>query len=317
MARVSVIIPTYNCEREIGEALRSVHAQTYSDWEVVVGDDASTDRTVEIAADFGDRVTVIRSDRNRGPAGARNVAVDAARGELLAFLDADDHWLPEYLSEQVALFDRSVAPGARVGIVASDALLLGPDGFSASSWHDALPFPEPLTLAKLLVANPIFLGGAMVPRAAIEHAGTFSADCFGTEDYDLWVRLLELGYRAVPNPTALAVYRLRRESVSADAARAARNKQTLYRRALERGRLGRRERRIARRELRVQRLVEEIAEIREQRRHLGHAPYGRLIRAAPRLVAVATENPQRWVRVARRLPPGRGPLVRERDAVLR
>jgi teichuronic acid biosynthesis glycosyltransferase TuaG len=320
MPRVSVIIPAYNSEAVLPEALRSVEAQTMADWEVVVGDDASTDGTAAVAEGFDERVRVVGSDRNRGPAAARNTAIEAARGELLAFLDADDCWLPEYLAEQVAAYERGERERPGVGIVACDALIRGPDGFAPGTYRDRVPFPDPLTLAKLLVANPIFVS-ALVPRAAVEEAGGFSPECLGTEDLDLWIRLLELGYRAVANPGAWAVYRVAENSVSGDVARMARNMQTVYRRALARGRLGRRERRIARRELRLQRLVEELAEIRERRASKGHLPLGRSLRAAPRAIAVAAGNPQRLARVAGRARHGNGRfwdrLMPERDTVLR
>lgn len=312
MPRVSVIIPAYNCEADLPEALRSVEAQTRSDWEVVVGDDGSTDGTASVAEGFGARIRVVRSERNFGPAHARNIAIEAARGELLAFLDADDRWLPEYLTEQVALFDRAASGKGGVAVVACDAIVVGVDGSAEGTYRDRVPFPEPLTLAKLLVANPIFIS-ALTPRAVVEEAGAFSTECFGTEDHDLWIRILELGYRVVPNPKPLAVYRVGGGSVSADLASMARNTQVVYRRALGRGRLTRREARIARRELRLHRLVEEFAEIERGRAGSERVRPGVLVRAGARAIGVAAENPQRWAPVMRRLISGDGGL-RERLA---
>ena len=316
--RVSVIIPAYNSAGVLDEALRSVVEQTSDDWEVVVGDDASTDATEAVAREFGERVRVVRNERNLGPSAARNLAVEAAHGELLAFLDADDRWLPGYLAEQVAVYDRAASEGNDVGIVSCDALLEGTDGPIEGTYGDRVPYPETLTLAQLLVDNPIFVS-ALVPRAAFEEAGGFSTECFGTEDRDLWIRLLELGYRAVFNPKPLAVYRLDEGSVSADTASMARNMQTVYRRALERGRLSGRERRVARRELRLLQLIEEVVEIEQQRASSGRLPLGKVLRAAPRAAVVAVTNPQRWGRVAGRLLRGRGGvqerLMPERGAV--
>src|SRR4051794_5959509 len=117
MPRVSVIIPAFNAERYLADALRSVRTQTYADWEVVVGDDGSTDRTVEIAAGFGERVKIVGAEKNAGPAAARNRAVAQASGELLALLDADDLWLPEFLEHQVTLFDETQGRYGDVGLV--------------------------------------------------------------------------------------------------------------------------------------------------------------------------------------------------------
>src|SRR5437667_12904384 len=105
MPRVSVIIPAFNAETYIAEALRSVAGQTYDDWDVVIADDRSTDKTVEIAKGFGERVKVVEHHENAGPATARNTAVAHSDGELLAFLDADDYWLPDFLEQQVGRFD--------------------------------------------------------------------------------------------------------------------------------------------------------------------------------------------------------------------
>jgi glycosyltransferase involved in cell wall biosynthesis len=104
MAKVSVIIPVYNGAATIGRALASAFAQTFTDFEIVVTDDGSTDDTPATLAGYGDRIRVIRQ-RNRGLAGARNAAVLASSGEYLAFLDDDDEWMPEMLARCVSLLD--------------------------------------------------------------------------------------------------------------------------------------------------------------------------------------------------------------------
>jgi glycosyltransferase involved in cell wall biosynthesis len=101
---VSVIVPVYNGERFLREAIESILAQTYSPIEVIVVDDGSTDDTAEIARSFGDRVRCIRQ-ANAGPAVARNNGLAAATGEFVAFLDADDTWTSEKLARQLACFD--------------------------------------------------------------------------------------------------------------------------------------------------------------------------------------------------------------------
>src|SRR5436189_6421222 len=115
MPRVSVIMAAYNAQQYITEALRSVVAQTYDDWEVVVCDDGSTDDTFELASAFDARVRIVQHAKNAGLAAARNSAVRHSQGELLALLDADDYWLPSYLEHQTALFDTESRHG-QVGI---------------------------------------------------------------------------------------------------------------------------------------------------------------------------------------------------------
>jgi glycosyltransferase involved in cell wall biosynthesis len=111
MPTVSVVIPAYNAEAYLREALDSVFAQTRPPDEVVVVDDGSTDRTSEVAASYGDRVRLLRQP-NRGEAAARNAGVLAARGALIAFLDADDTWLPRYLESQLRVYVLSLVRGS-------------------------------------------------------------------------------------------------------------------------------------------------------------------------------------------------------------
>src|SRR5215212_10925703 len=101
MPLVSVIIPAYNAGRTITAAVGSVLAQTFRDYEIVVADDGSTDDTGQCVARFGERVTYLRQD-NAGPASARNLALRHATGKYVAFLDADDVWLPRKLERQIA-----------------------------------------------------------------------------------------------------------------------------------------------------------------------------------------------------------------------
>jgi glycosyltransferase involved in cell wall biosynthesis len=104
---ISCVIPAYNCERYLGEAVDSVLAQTYRPLEIHVVDDGSTDGTAQVAAGYGTKISYLRQ-KNRGPAAARNAGVSVADGEFVAFLDADDRWHPEKLERQMGrLAERS------------------------------------------------------------------------------------------------------------------------------------------------------------------------------------------------------------------
>jgi cellulose synthase/poly-beta-1,6-N-acetylglucosamine synthase-like glycosyltransferase len=292
MPRVSVIIPAFNAAAHLAETLQSVCEQTYDDWEVAVVDDASTDATIEIARQFGKKFKTVASPRNEGPAAARNLGIVQSTGELLAFLDADDYWLPTYLEQQVGLFDGSRQHGGDgVGIVACNARVLGPEGFLPGTYSDYIGSPEGLTVSRLLVSNPIFVS-ALSPREVVEEVGGFCPDITGTEDHDLWLRILELGFRVVINRSPLAVYRVSSDSISADTASMARAAQTVYGRALERANLTQTERRIARRELRRQRAVEKVASI-------DGISYVEVIRSLPLVALVALEHPKQWPSYAR------------------
>jgi glycosyltransferase involved in cell wall biosynthesis len=115
--RVSVVITTFNQAAYIGDTIRSALQQSFTDLEIVVVDDGSVDDTPEVVAQFGRDVRYIRQE-NRGVAGARNRAVEATRGELVAFLDSDDLWEPGKLARQVECHDRF--PGA--ALIAGDVL---------------------------------------------------------------------------------------------------------------------------------------------------------------------------------------------------
>jgi glycosyltransferase involved in cell wall biosynthesis len=306
--RVSIIVPAYNAELFLPETLGSVEAQTYASWEAVIADDASTDGTVKAAEAFGERFKVLRGDVNAGPASARNRAIREAGGELLAFLDADDLWLPEYLDRLVCLYDESRDRGENVGIVTCDARILEPAGYRTETYMQLNGFPDDVSVNRMLVANPIFVG-ALVPRALVEEAGGFCEDLFGTEDWDLWLRIVERGYGVASTREALVVYRRRPASVSASLARMARNRQLTYRRALSRGALTPSQERVARRQLRLQRAVEQVGLIMSERGE-GRNPTGLVLRKIPLFLRVAVENPGRWGPAVRYLAGRGSPLVR-------
>lgn len=101
---VSIIMPAYNAEKYIGEAIESVIAQTYKDWELVIVDDCSKDKTAEIAQSYvtkDSRIKLYKLKQNKGVANARNVAMEKAQGQYIVFLDSDDMWLPEKLAKQI------------------------------------------------------------------------------------------------------------------------------------------------------------------------------------------------------------------------
>jgi glycosyltransferase involved in cell wall biosynthesis len=295
MPRVSVVMPAYDAEAVVADSIGSVLAQTYGDWELIVGDDASSDATVERAQAASPRVRIARAERNGGPAAARNRALEQASGELVAFLDADDWWLPDYLERQVARYDAETAAGGPpVGLVACDARIRLPDGSDAAGtyadqFRDRGASP---TLERLLRRNFIYVS-ALVPRAAGEEVGWFDAGLFGTEDHDLWIKLLERGRRAVVNDRVLCVYRRTEGSISLDLRRQAANNQLTYLRALDRGNLTPGQQRIARSELRYNRAMGAVAEAAFG----GEPPLRKavaLARTAGPLLAVTATRPRQW-----------------------
>ena len=194
--RVSVILPTHNRVAFIERSTASVLAQTASDLELIIVDDASTDSTAEVLrrlAAAEPRIRVIHNAQARGGGGARNVGIEAARGQWVAFLDDDDEWLPHKLEHQLAK-------------------LAGDPGAVACGCHFEQHFPsgktrvfrvpENVTLQHLWRNN--VLGGASVcicSRETLSRIGGFDARLRAAQDYDLWIRLRQQGRIAVcPEP---------------------------------------------------------------------------------------------------------------------
>jgi glycosyltransferase involved in cell wall biosynthesis len=294
-ARVSVIIPAHNARASLPQTLDSIIAQTYGDWEAIVADDCSTDGTGEIAKGYHPRVACVRSPRNLGIGGARNLALDASDGELVALLDADDVWLPNYLERQVARYDAAAAAGENVGIVCCDAFEIDAGGTRRHTYAERVGWADPPTLTTLVRRNTIFVS-ALVPRALIEHVGGFATDCLGTEDYDMWLRILESGSSVLAVREPLACYRRSDASVSADPATMARATQTVYRNALERGRLDGHQRAIVKRELRLQELVELHADWTQTRAPAGRSRWALAARTGLLGARVMLERPEDWTR---------------------
>src|SRR5574337_356453 len=126
---VSVVVPAYNAAAFLRRAIDSVLGQTAVDLELLVVDDGSTDATLQLLAGYGERLRAI-SQVNAGPAGARNRGLALARGRYIAFLDADDWWLPEKLGRQVALLDSR----PEIGFCSTGTRVVHADGTPAGDW---------------------------------------------------------------------------------------------------------------------------------------------------------------------------------------
>jgi glycosyltransferase involved in cell wall biosynthesis len=185
---VSVIIPAYNAEKFIVRTLESVLSQTYKNIEVLVINDGSTDRTVEIVESFAQKESRMRilHQPNLGPSAARNCGIQSSKGEFIAFIDADDIWHKEKIQAQVECFQRS---GRSVGLVYSWSMIIDESG-------------SPLTgiahqysgniLAELIHSNFVGNGSsAMIRRSCLKEIGNFNVDLRGPEDWDMYLRVAE------------------------------------------------------------------------------------------------------------------------------
>jgi glycosyltransferase involved in cell wall biosynthesis len=179
---VTVIIPTYNRDWIVGEAIDSVLAQDFSDYELLVVDDGSDDRTSDILAAYGNQITVLHQ-ANRGVSAARNHGIATAAGRLIAFLDSDDLWLPQKLSTQVNFF--ADHPDAVISQTEEHWIR---NGVRVNPKKRHLKFSGMIferSLALCLVSP----SAVMIKKSLFDSVGVFDEDLPACEDYDLWLRI--------------------------------------------------------------------------------------------------------------------------------
>jgi CTP:molybdopterin cytidylyltransferase MocA len=204
---VSVIIPAYNSEAFLENAIRSVLAQSYPIHEVIVVNDGSTDRTGELAAAFGGQVRVV-SQQNQGLAASRNNGVAAAASEFVAFLDSDDAWAPEKIERQLA----AMAAQPDAVMCYTGLMVVHQDGSQVPTEPSAV---EGLAL-RLRAGNPgIAPSSVLMRRVAFLQSGGFNVALRRCEDWEMWVRLIRIGpFCRVAEP--LTLYTSNTTGLSAD-----------------------------------------------------------------------------------------------------
>lgn len=188
MPRVSVVIPTYNRKEWLSETIRSVLAQTYKDYEILVVDHGSTDGTAEaVDKEFGGSVRYSALANCPLPACPRNAGIRAARGDYVAFLDSDDLWLPEKLERQVGGLDAD----PRLGWSYGNARWFGPGVVPGTIQTGAWQFRSGMVFRSLLMGNFIPSCTVVVRRKCLEEVGGFDMTpaLRSAEDYELWLRL--------------------------------------------------------------------------------------------------------------------------------
>ena len=205
-AFVSVIIPVFNMENFLPEAIESALTQTYKHREVIVVDDGSTDGSREIAESYGSEIRLL-SQKNARLASARNLGIQHAKGSLVGLLDADDRWLPDKLATEVPMFSHpsvGVVHGSYRKFPAGHraaGTVMKPQG-GDTSFHRLLRFNE--------VGAPV---SVLFRREAWQEAGAFDSRLTGAEDWDLWIRM-SLKRRIVGSAPITSEYRLRDDSMS-------------------------------------------------------------------------------------------------------
>jgi glycosyltransferase involved in cell wall biosynthesis len=204
---VSIIIPTYNTEKFIGDTLQSVQNQTYQNWEMILVDDASTDRTVSVIKEFAkkdSRIKLFKLEKNSGNGFARNIALEKAVGKYIAYLDADDLWFSNKLEKQIGFLKAN-----NLHFTFSFYDCIDEEGNSLNRRVEA---PINLTYDELFFCN--YVGNL---------TAIYDADYFGKiileatqkrQDWRLWLTILKQIQVTKPVPEPLAFYRIRKDSIS-------------------------------------------------------------------------------------------------------
>lgn len=199
---VSVIIPVYNGEKYIRNAINSVLNQTYRNFEIVVADDGSIDNTVEILKEYGDKIRW-KSQENKGPASAKKFGTSMAKGEYLTYLDSDDMFLPDKLKQQVDYLDKHPEVG-----------LVYPGYYQVDEKGEIVKLISCNKKKALLIQqNYVPTSGVMCRKACIDVLGGFDENLGSNYDWDMWLRISEkYPIHCIPKP--LFKYRVHGENIS-------------------------------------------------------------------------------------------------------
>lgn len=235
--RFSVVIAAYNAASTLGEAIGSVLDQTCQEFEVIVIDDGSSDHTVEVANRFAEDGRVqVYSQENAGPSAARNRGIDLSKGEYVSMLDSDDLWLPSYLAEM----GRALEANSNTGFAYTDAWALEEASgrflqatTATLRHHPSTPMSGEQFIAALMQHNFVH-NSVTVPLTVFEQVGGYDPRMSHSEDYELWLRILNSGFEAVRVAGPLAIYRIRPGSLSHDETAMVDGLHTVYESVLQR-----------------------------------------------------------------------------------
>ncbi len=200
MPKISVITPTYSSEKFIERTIRTVLGQTLQDWEMIIVDDHSPDKTSEIVRDYekkDGRIKGVFLEKNSGgPSHPTNVGIAQARGEYVALLDHDDEWMPDKLQKQAALLDAEPS----VGLVSCDAVVKDDDGREIGA-RDNVKHKN--TLHEELSCNFVFgCSSVMARKKVFDTIGGFDENCRVSQDWEFYIRVFAngFGFDFVPEP---------------------------------------------------------------------------------------------------------------------
>ena len=216
---ISIIVPVYHAAEYLAETMACVEAQTYPDWELILVDDCGGDASLSIMEEYrersaaGERIRILRNERNMGAAKSRNRGVQEARGRYLAFLDADDLWLPTKLEEELAFLQK------REAAFVFTSYEFGDD--AAKGTGRVVHAPGELDFRHALSRTVIFTSTVMFDTRKLDKSLIHMPD-IGSEDTALWWSILKTGVTAHGLDRVLTIYRRPAESLSSNKAKAVR-----------------------------------------------------------------------------------------------
>jgi glycosyltransferase involved in cell wall biosynthesis len=183
---VSVIMNCLNCSKYLREAIDSVYAQTFNDWEIIFWDNGSTDNSAEIARSYDERLRYFKGEHTVPLGNARNLAIGQARGKYIAFLDCDDIWLPLKIELQISKFQED--PG--LVLVYSNSNIVDGEGNKLRTSFDAeKPYTGMIFNELLSSYNFIPLLSVLIRRDVLDEVGMFNSNLTVAEEYDLFLRI--------------------------------------------------------------------------------------------------------------------------------
>ena len=203
MAEVSVIIPTFNRADLLRSAIESAISQTFTNTEIIVSDDNSTDHTLNVVESFKDRrIKYVRNEGKKGPSATRNLAILISKGKYIAFLDDDDEWLSAKLKKQVDLLNNS---SPDICGVYSNRLFVDKTSGNVLSDNPGTDQLRGNLLNQLIIKSPIHTSTVVIKKWCLNKIGLFDETLFFMEDWDLWVRLsLNWDFEYISLPLAKA-----------------------------------------------------------------------------------------------------------------
>lgn len=222
--KVSIITPSWNCEKYVSETIRSVQAQTYKNWEMLITDDCSTDESVKIIEEFAakdSRIKLLHLKKNGGAAKARNNSLKHAEGRFVAYLDADDIWKPDKLEKQIAFMLKKKA-----GFSCTSYEVIDDSGRKLNKEVRMMPKAD---YVGFLTNNLLQTVGIMVDLSIVDRKYLVMPNLRRRQDAATWLQVLKAGYPCYGMPDILAEYRRAENSLSSNKLKAVKGVWGLYR----------------------------------------------------------------------------------------